>query len=576
MNIFTVDRARVTLKTAQLCLHRFCEIFKGKYEKNDPYDEDIELSETISIAQFRDLALKRGLEIKQVRLDWQMLKNAISANPILLLLENKNLIVALQPDANSTDQIVTYDPLYLNGTEFFLPRQVLETSWDGNAIVVKRIPLIEDGRIRSFTSAFVVCAAVASVGLTIFYPRHAGEEHFVFPVMRTKVSSGALPSNTRAPTAIAPTSNIRTNVLIRRSEVPVSPDSEPAAPADAPAPAKTAEVDVLTPVAPNSEPAAAVVSAPAAVPVPARTPEADALTPVAPNSEPAAVVSTPAAAPAPARTPEADALAPLAPNSEPAAVGSTPAAAPDPARTLEADALTPVAPNPEPAAVVSTPAAAPAPARTPEADELTPVAPNSGLAAVVSTPATAPATARTPEPDALIPVTPNSEPAAVISTPAAAPATARTPEADALIPVAPTSEPAAVVSKTQGIAAPVSAPQTDTLTPTAASSPDVVEVPAAPKPSKSINSAEIVALLARGDALFGTGDLTSARLFYERAADAGYGQAALRLGESYDPAFLASNRIPDRGDTDLAARWYRRARELGVAVAESLLKALQR
>jgi hypothetical protein len=45
-------------------------------------------------------------------------------------------------------------------------------------------------------------------------------------------------------------------------------------------------------------------------------------------------------------------------------------------------------------------------------------------------------------------------------------------------------------------------------------------------------------LLDRGDVLIGQADITSARLYYQRAADAGDAQGALRLGETYDPAFL--------------------------------------
>jgi TPR repeat protein len=71
------------------------------------------------------------------------------------------------------------------------------------------------------------------------------------------------------------------------------------------------------------------------------------------------------------------------------------------------------------------------------------------------------------------------------------------------------------------------------------------------------------------------GDVASARLFYERAAEAGDGQAALRLGESYDPAFLARSHLNGvRGDAVAAARWYRQARELGITEAEALLQTL--
>lgn len=86
---------------------------------------------------------------------------------------------------------------------------------------------------------------------------------------------------------------------------------------------------------------------------------------------------------------------------------------------------------------------------------------------------------------------------------------------------------------------------------------------------------EVKTLVARGDLLLGSGDVTSARLFYERAADAPDAQAALRLGESYDPAFLASARLKRAsGDVSLAAQWYQRAAELGASEADTLLRAL--
>jgi TPR repeat protein len=102
--------------------------------------------------------------------------------------------------------------------------------------------------------------------------------------------------------------------------------------------------------------------------------------------------------------------------------------------------------------------------------------------------------------------------------------------------------------------------------------PTAVTPPSEPRAS----TAETAALLARGDALFGVGDVSSARLFYERAADAGDGQAALRLGETYDPTFLERAKLRAvQGDAAAAIFWYRRARELGVAEAEILLKGIQ-
>jgi hypothetical protein len=104
-------------------------------------------------------------------------------------------------------------------------------------------------------------------------------------------------------------------------------------------------------------------------------------------------------------------------------------------------------------------------------------------------------------------------------------------------------------------------------------------VPAAPAPplrEPALSTAEMSALLMRGDSLFGVGDIASARLFYERAADAGNGQAALRLGESYDPAFLARVHLGGvRGNVSAAIFWYQRAGDLGMSEADLLLGSLQ-
>jgi len=93
-----------------------------------------------------------------------------------------------------------------------------------------------------------------------------------------------------------------------------------------------------------------------------------------------------------------------------------------------------------------------------------------------------------------------------------------------------------------------------------------------PRSTAEISSA----LIARGDALFGTRDIISARLFYERAADSGNELAAVRLGETYDPDFLAQTRLPAGfGDLAKAAFWYRRANELGSKAAGIALNALE-
>ena len=90
------------------------------------------------------------------------------------------------------------------------------------------------------------------------------------------------------------------------------------------------------------------------------------------------------------------------------------------------------------------------------------------------------------------------------------------------------------------------------------------------------SAAEIAALVRRGDAFLTSGDITSARLFYERAADAGSGPAALQLGATFDPVILGH--VGARAgilDPAQALLWYRRARDLGTVEADKRIKRFE-
>jgi TPR repeat protein len=88
-------------------------------------------------------------------------------------------------------------------------------------------------------------------------------------------------------------------------------------------------------------------------------------------------------------------------------------------------------------------------------------------------------------------------------------------------------------------------------------------------------ASDVAALLARGDDFLRTGDIASARLFYEHCAEAGDAGSALRLGETFDPVFLVRTRLPvNSSDMEKALFWYRRASDLGSSEARTLLRRL--
>ena len=119
------------------------------------------------------------------------------------------------------------------------------------------------------------------------------------------------------------------------------------------------------------------------------------------------------------------------------------------------------------------------------------------------------------------------------------------------------------------VAAPIAAPPAVVAMTRPASPPPAEATP--PSPEKAAE------LLRRGDALLRQGDIVAARLFYERAVAAGSGQAATRMGKTYDPLFLATlNARGTKGDIARAIEWYRRgAAEFGDAEAEERLRALR-
>jgi general secretion pathway protein M len=234
------------------------------------------------------------------------------------------------------------------------------------------------------------------------------------------------------------------------------------------------------------------------------------------------------------------------------------------------------APTPQAAARVAMPApATPLTGPTPAATRA-PAAPTPEAAPTVPTPTSAtPVTGPTPA-ATTAPAGPTPDAAATVAPPApAAPLPGPAPTATTP-PATPTREAALTVATP-----PPETPTPTTTTPPAAPTPEPAASVAPPGPAAApaqsrLSAVEIAALLARGDALLGTGDVVSARLFYERAADAGEGQAAVRLGKTFDPVFLVyAHQRGVRSDLGMALFWYRRAGDLGASEAEILLKRLE-
>ncbi len=132
---------------------------------------------------------------------------------------------------------------------------------------------------------------------------------------------------------------------------------------------------------------------------------------------------------------------------------------------------------------------------------------------------------------------------------------------------------------------PIETSSASTSTPTSASTsasaqPGADEKPraaVAPAPSgnQAVDPEEIAMLVKRGEVFIANGDLASARLVLQRAAESGDAQAALLLGSTYDAAtFKKLKVLGSAPDSSLARAWYQRAADRGSAEAARRLEPL--
>jgi len=109
----------------------------------------------------------------------------------------------------------------------------------------------------------------------------------------------------------------------------------------------------------------------------------------------------------------------------------------------------------------------------------------------------------------------------------------------------------------------------------AALTPDVPAAAVAPVPQ--LTAGELATLMARGRRFIESGDFSSARPVYRRAAEAGYAEAAIALGETYDPqTLLERGAVGMSSNVEQARHWYERARDMGSLEAPTRLERLPR
>jgi hypothetical protein len=103
--------------------------------------------------------------------------------------------------------------------------------------------------------------------------------------------------------------------------------------------------------------------------------------------------------------------------------------------------------------------------------------------------------------------------------------------------------------------------------------PVAAPTPLPPAPAaRRMDPDELAALMKRARGLVETGDISSARLLLERAADAQEASAALLLAQTYDPAVLGTQDLRSiTADPAMARGWYQKAAQFGSRDAQQRL-----
>jgi len=101
------------------------------------------------------------------------------------------------------------------------------------------------------------------------------------------------------------------------------------------------------------------------------------------------------------------------------------------------------------------------------------------------------------------------------------------------------------------------------------------QIPPASKATRVLDPEEITLLMKQGEQFIAAGDVVTARIVFQRAAEAGDANAAMALGATYDPTVLAKLGVAGLGaDVEKARTWYQKAESLGSTEATRRLAIL--
>jgi subfamily B ATP-binding cassette protein HlyB/CyaB len=143
----TITRSRsqaaasgVSVDTGLACLFRL-GVQNGVYaEVSAVKRRNLIEGERLTVARLIALAGEFGLSARRAHFEWRGLTTTPFDHPILLLLDNGNVITLMGVRRGGAEEVAVSDPLYRDGEVFFLSRVDLERAWSGSVVVLEPLP----------------------------------------------------------------------------------------------------------------------------------------------------------------------------------------------------------------------------------------------------------------------------------------------------------------------------------------------------------------------------------------------------------------------------------------------------
>jgi len=92
-------------------------------------------SETLPLSRLVKLAAAFGLQAEWIQLDWQGLKTAVVAHPVLIVRKNTDVVVVTGGGRSGAEEVSVWDPHH-DGVVFFVAREDFEGGWSGHALII--------------------------------------------------------------------------------------------------------------------------------------------------------------------------------------------------------------------------------------------------------------------------------------------------------------------------------------------------------------------------------------------------------------------------------------------------------